>query len=393
LDVLAVLLVCVNAAFALRALSITLRSKATLVAGVAAQGPQEFVSIVVPARNEERNIERCVRSLAVQQYSKYEIIAVDDGSEDATPQILERMACEITRLRIVRGAALPPGWVGKPWALEQGVRVARGSWLLFTDADTEHDPLALQSAYAYAQGYGLGALSVITDQELVTLAERAILPTILLIVLFSCGSLDEINDSRSSASLFNGQFILIRRDVYEMIGGHGAVRDAIAEDLELARKIKEDGRLRSALVRSGGLIRTRMYRSFGEIWNGFVKNLAPGARGRSLLAASGLALLACIAPITPLAFLVALALHAWIPVMLCALGMLLSIAASALAMQRFRLDPIAACALPLGITLTVAMFLTSVARYATGGVWWRGRRYGRRDFGIADKTNSYGHGG
>jgi chlorobactene glucosyltransferase len=394
LDTLAALLVFVNLAYALRGAFIAWHSRTAIVpGGIRTEAPQELVSIVVPARNEERNIERCVRSLGAQRFGAFEIIVVDDRSEDATAKILERLAADEPRLRVIAGAELPAGWVGKPWALQQGAHVARGSWLLFTDADTEHEPLALRSALSYAQALNLDALSVLTDQELVTFSEQAILPSILWTILFASGSLDEINDPQNAAALFNGQYILMRRDVYEMIGGHETVRSEIAEDLELAHRIKEDGRFRSALAGGAGLVRTRMYRSFGEIWNGFVKNFALGARGRPLLAALGITFLACVAPITPLVLLVALATRAWLAAMLCASALLLSMLAAAFAMQRFRLGGLRACALPLGLTVTVAIFITSVARHATGDVAWRGRRYGRRDFDDPDKTNNYGHGG
>jgi chlorobactene glucosyltransferase len=394
LEVLAAFLVLLNLAFALRGAFIALHSKATIVPEDATGDcTKEFVSIIVPARNEERNIERCVRSLGAQRYGFFEIIVVDDRSEDTTASILERLAKRESRLRLLHGACVPAGWVGKPWALEQGTRGAAGSWLLFTDADTDHDPLALQSALSYARANDLDALSVLTDQELITFSERAILPSILWTILFACGSLDEINDPGNHAALFNGQYILMRRGAYETIGGHETVRSEIAEDLELARRVKEHGALRSALVRGAGLVRTRMYRSFGEIWNGFVKNFALGARGRPFLAALGVAFFACVAPVTPLMLIVALAMHAWIAALLCGLAMAMSILASAFAMQRFRLGAILACALPLGITVMVAIFVTSVVRHATGGVTWRGRRYGRRDFDTIDKTNSYGNGG
>ena len=155
---------------------------------------------------------------------------------------------------------LPDGWVGKPWALAQGARNARGSWLLFTDADTEHDPLAATSALQCALEHGYGVVSLLTDQLTIGLAERLLLPTVLFAIMLGVGATDDVNDPRKpDVAIFNGQYILVSRVAYDAIGGHEAVRAEIAEDLELARRFKRDGRFRIFLAGAGGLVRTRMY--------------------------------------------------------------------------------------------------------------------------------------
>ncbi len=368
------LLVLANLAFAARSLEIWLRSN---VAIDPAKAPQDTprVSIIVPARNEERQIETCIRSLLRQRYPYFDVIVVDDRSQDETPHIVEQIAREDARLRLVRGEPLPPNWVGKPWALAQGAKAARGQWLLFTDADTEHDPDALASTVAYARERELGALSILTNQTLISSAERVVLPGILWTIAFATGPLADVNDMRRENALFNGQYLLVRREVYDAIGGHVAVRAEIAEDLELARRFKADGRFATALVNANGLVRTRMYRSFGEIWEGFVKNFALGTRDRPLMAALGILFFASISPLTPLAIALALFAHAWAVVFVLLTASVLAIAAASPAMRRAGLPAASPWTLPIGIAVMIGIFLTSIVRHARGGVTWRGRRY------------------
>lgn len=372
--VIVALFVLVNLAFAIRSLIISIRSNAAIEP---ARPPRvaPALSIIVPARNEARQIEQCVRSLLAQDYPDFEVIVVDDRSDDETAAIVARIAAEDARLRLISGEPLPQGWVGKPWALHQGAQQARGEWLLFTDADTIHEPNAATASLAYAQTHNLDVLSVLTEQLMVTLPERIFLPTILWIIAFSIGSLDAINDPASESALFNGQYILALRRVYHAIGGHEAVRGEIAEDLELARLLKRDGRFRTALVGASGLVRVRMYRSFGEIWNGFVKNFWVGARSQRVLATIGIVLLACISPLTPIALIVALALHAWTAVLVLALAMCAGIAGAWPGMYRLGLGAASSLFLPLGVAVVVAIFVTSIAQHARGGITWRGRRY------------------
>lgn len=383
---LTVLLIVANLLFAARSLDIVLRSRAS----IETRGPDDALptlSIVVPARNEERQIERCVRSLLATRMPSFEVIVVDDQSDDATHSILERVAAGETRLTVVEGAPLPAGWVGKSWALTQGARIARGEWLLFADADTEHAPLAAASAIQWAIAGAYDVISLLPDQETIGMAERIFLPTILYVILLGIGPLDDINDPRKpEVALFNGQYVLASRSAYEGIGGHAAVRGEVAEDLELARLFKRDGRFRTLLIGGNGLVRTRMYRSFGEIWRGFVKNFALAARGNPLAAVAGLALLAGVSPCSPILLLALLAHRAWLAGIALAVAMtiVMAIAESGMRAMRFRVG--SGFALPLGLALVLAIFSTSVVcSFTGGGVEWRGRRYGG-GFGAGRKT-------
>jgi chlorobactene glucosyltransferase len=374
--IITALLVAANLFFAWREFDVIRRSRTS----IQTRGPAEglpSLSIVVPSRNEERQIERCVRSLLASRHPDFEIIAVDDQSSDATLAILERIAADAPRLTVVRGAPLPQGWVGKSWALMQGADVARGEWLLFTDADTVHEPLAASSAQQSAIDGGYDVISLLTNQETLGLAERLFLPTILFVILLAIGSLDDVNDPRKrDTALFNGQYIMASRAAYRAIGGHFAVRSAVAEDLELARRFKRDGRFRSLLAGANALVRTRMYRSFGEIWRGFVKNFALAARGNGGKAFAGVSLLACISLLSPTLLVVLLASRAWLWALALALAMGTVVAVAENGMRAMRFRPGSGLAVPLGLALTLAIFSTSLVRmYAGRGVEWRGRRY------------------
>lgn len=335
------------------------------------------LSIIVPARNEERQIERCVQSLAALAYPGLDIVVVDDRSEDATASMVSAIAAKDARVRVVRGDPLPRGWVGKPWALAQGVAVARGEWLLFTDADTVHEPFSAVSAMQYARDRGLDVLSLLTTQELGSLSERVLLPSILWTIAFAIGPTSAMNDrDNARAALFNGQYILFRRKAYEALGGHAAVRDRIAEDLELARLVKRDGRFHGQLVGAADSVRTRMYRDAGEIWRGFQKNFALGAPNVSSLLL-GCALLACVAPLPEFLLARAVRKRRWNDCAAMLSAIALSVAASEFGMRRAGLPRCSGAYTPAGLSATVAIALDSAYRHSSGaGVQWRGRTYG-----------------
>ncbi len=333
-----------------------------------------MLSIIVPARNEERQIERCVRSLLAQRYPNFEVIVVDDESSDATPRILSRIAAEDTRLRVVPGEPLPQGWVGKPWALAQGERIARGAWMLCTDADTVHEPFAASSAVQAAQDRGADAFSLLTLQETKSLAERALLPSILWVIIVAVGPLDAINDPRKPAAMFNGQYLLLSRALYEATGGHELVANEIAEDLELARRLKSAGRFRINVAWTD-LVSTRMYRSFGEIWSGFVKNFWIGVRERTTERVAGFVGLVLVSPVTPLLAIALFASRQWALAAIVLASLASTTAVAEVGMRRARFPAGSGLWFPAALSLLPAILATSVVRGACGGIEWRGRRY------------------
>ncbi|HEV2421176.1 MAG TPA: glycosyltransferase [Candidatus Acidoferrales bacterium] len=227
-------------------------------------------SAIVPARNEENNIESAVRGLAAQPEVS-EIIVVDDQSTDGTPTILAQLAAEIPRLKVLRCDALPAGWVGKNHALWIGAQAASGDWLLFTDADTVLLPNAAHHAIDDSLCFGAALVSYSPEQVTQTFFERALIPFIYC-RLARKFDFARVSDPSSPDAAANGQFILVRRDAYEKIGGHSAVAATVLEDVALARRFKQAG-FRLHFASGDGIARTRMYRSFGAMWQGWTKNL------------------------------------------------------------------------------------------------------------------------
>lgn len=234
-----------------------------------------FVSVLVPARNEETNIERCVRSLAGQDYPHFEVLVLDDHSEDGTWEILKRLCGAGPKVRAFKGKDLPEGWLGKCFACHQLAQEAQGEFLLFTDADTVHDPAAIRASVAEMERGGGDFLTLITRLELKSFWERLFLPLVPFVALCYLPFIGVEKSKNPVFAVGNGQFMLFRRYVYDAIGGHPAVKDAIVEDVWLARRVKAGGY--KILVRDGfELVGCRMYRNFREIWEGFSKNVFAG---------------------------------------------------------------------------------------------------------------------
>jgi chlorobactene glucosyltransferase len=244
-----------------------------------AQASVSSVSVIVPARNEAANIRRCVESLASQAYPDFEVVVVDDGSTDGTGDLARGVAPGRARkLRVVEGTPLPAGWFGKPWACANGAAVATGDLLLFTDADTEHHPELLARAVEALREDRADAVSLIGRQEMVTFGERLVQPQVFALIGMRFRRLDRVVEAdRWREAIANGQYILVRRDTYEALGGHAAVRGEVVEDLRLAQEITRGGG-RLSVRGAEDVFSTRMYTSLRELVNGWTKNVAVGAR-------------------------------------------------------------------------------------------------------------------
>ncbi len=228
------------------------------------------VSIIIPARNEEANIERVVRSIAPQPHVR-EIIVVDDASTDRTGEILAGLTREIPLLRTIRLDSLPEGWTGKSHAAAAGAEQATGEWLLFTDADTEHLPGSLEAMLERAAAKSADLLSLSPGQQTPTWWEKSIIPFVF-VQLAKIFPFEEVTDPASPRAAANGQYLLIRRSVYNEKGGFAAVRGEILDDVALARLIKQRGG-RLVFLPGAEWVRTRMYTSFRSMWQGWSKNL------------------------------------------------------------------------------------------------------------------------
>lgn len=242
------------------------------------------VSIVVPARNEIHNIDRCLDGLRAQTglSGRWSIIVVDDDSQDGTAAAVERCSAADSRVRLVSAGVLPEGWIGKPHACWRGALLAEGEWLCFVDADVRAAPQLVAAALAAAEAQGIDMLSLHPLQELGSFWERTIMPAGLL-VLACAKSL-----GAGAEDAVNGQFLLIRRTVYFQVGGHSAVRFEIAEDKALAARVKQAG-FELRVLAAERLARTRMYRNFASLWEGLSKNATEVLGGPIVTLAAGAA--------------------------------------------------------------------------------------------------------
>ncbi len=340
------------------------------------------VSILVPARNEARSIESCIRSLCAQEYPNIEVIALNDQSVDETGEILGRLQNEFSILKVISGAPLPSGWVGKCWACHQLSKASTGDLLLFTDADTVHSPDSLARAVASLQTRRADMISLVPFQELRTVSENLIVPLVhFLITCFL--PMRMIWQSRNTAFAFaNGQYILFRRDSYERIGGHESVKANIVEDVWLVKAVKRaNGR---AVVFNGvDAVRCRMYCNFHEAWRGFSKNLFAGLN-YNLFATLGVCLVmaACfVLPYPFAAFSLILQPVSESEFSFAAFGaplfqIALTVLMRMLIALKYRL-PLGYSALHgLSVILFIAIAINSMRWiYFRGGAEWKGRRY------------------
>ena len=346
-----------------------------------------LISVCVPARNEERNIRACVEAILAQDYPNFEVIVLEDRSTDATSEILHSLAAQNSKLKVISGSELPKGWAGKPHALVQASAAARGAWLCFVDADTFLAPTTLSSCYAKALETGADMFTIMTFQIMGSFWEKVVMPIVM--TALSVGfSPRKVNDPKSKDAIANGQFILIKRSVYNAIGGHESVKDQIVEDKAISEQVKWNG-YRLIVANGYSVAGTRMYTSLPEMWEGWTKNIYLGLSDRPslrLLGAFGafvLLVAALILPIWPplgiywylhgggvLALTVILeSLILWAIVIYARLQVAIGM----------RIAPWYAFTLPLGAAVFAAMMFTSTWRIISGkGVAWKGRIYAQK---------------
>jgi hypothetical protein len=235
-----------------------------------------LVSIVVPARDEARNIARCVSSIIGTRYPRVEIIVVDDHSTDATASVVRSIANDDPRVRVLAAPDLPAGWFGKPWACATGARAAAGAILCFTDADTVHAPDLLPRVVHALRRRDVAMLSVAGVQELGTFWETVLQPQVFAMLSLRYGGTETVNGSpHAYDKIANGQYIVITRAAYDAVGGHESVRGAVAEDLMLAQRVFGAG-IAEAIVLGTAQLSTRMYTSLDEVVRGWRKNIFAG---------------------------------------------------------------------------------------------------------------------
>lgn len=351
----------------------------------------EQVTIVVPARNEARNIERCLRSLMATTWPRVEIIVVDDHSTDGTGDIARRVAGGDTRVAVMEAPPLPDGWFGKQWACHSALQRARGSVFLFTDADTMHEPEALARAMRALGDRGADLISVMGRQELGTFWERLLMPQVFAVIISRYGDMERMSRSTDPfEKIANGQFFLVKRSAYDRAGGHAAVRDHVAEDLRIAQEV----------CRTGGAVHfldgrdylsTRMYDGLVELVRGWEKNVYAGGRDTIPLGPAGQALLRLLYPVPALwnvvpVLLGLVALTGALPVAVAWWGLACYAASAVYWTTMYReaeVSPAYALVHPLAGCVMAVLFTR--AAWRGDRVTWKGRTY--RSIAATGKTS------
>ena len=340
-----------------------------------------LVSVLVPARNEEhRVLAECIHSILAQDYGRFEIIAVNDRSTDATGAILASLARTDARLRVIEGEEPPAGWLGKPYAMHQAFNQARGEWILATDADMIFDQTALRTAVATTLERQADALTLIPHFEAGSFWERLMIPTwawvLLMFTVFY-----RVNNPKSKGAVAIGGFFLMRRGILERAGGYEALKDEVMEDVRLAEMIKRSGG--SLLTEHApNLLSTRMYRNFEEMWECCTKNLFSGMKFSMPFAMScvfSMYLFAVVPPLIALALTMGIATGVgtdlWRFFIPAALSWLMQVLVLVIVSIRSRVHPVYALTAPLGLGVFYAMLFDSTVRITLGkGVRWKGRR-------------------
>ena len=336
------------------------------------------VSVIIPARNEAENIEKCLASLTKSRYPNFEIIVVDDRSVDGTAELARTIpAGNAKRLVVMEGKALPEGWLGKPWACQQGARATSAELLVFADADTTHGDKLLSRSITELQNTGADLLNVLGSQVIESFWERLVQPQIFLLVLFRHPDLERsARSSQWQDGVANGQFMLMPRTSYEAIGGHESVRDRVLEDLALAQMVKRHGRTFVIRMAMDDLT-TRMYQSLTGLIAGWSRLIQMGAaQGQPLVASFGVVTITtlCFWVVPPLMLMLALVgvggetLLIW-----SALVSALSIGIHASFLNFLGAPAYYAVFYPLGSIVVIYIMIRS--RMRSGDVEWKGRQY------------------
>jgi len=350
--------------------------------------PAPALTVIVPARDEAANIERCIAGLFAQDYpaDRLQIIVVDDHSRDDTAARVARCARRCARLRLLHGRPLPADWTGKSFACWQGSRMAEGEWLCFIDADTTAAPACLASAVVGAHERKLDMLSLAPFQLLVTPPERLVmLIGFLAVAVFK--DLRRVNRADDDAAEANGQFLLIRRAAYEAIGGHAGVRQEVAEDFALACRIKQAG-YRLQLLGGDELLRTRMYTGWSSLREGLAKNAAMifGGPVATLLVSLAAVLIGWAAWLLPAGLWLrwlAAAPDAWLlaGALGATLGSILLTATQIAEARYFRMPWWYGLIFAIGYCLAAVVGISSVRQHISGRTRWKGRSYPVRSRG------------
>lgn len=334
-----------------------------------------MISICVPARNEERGIGICLESLLKQDYPQFEVIAVNDHSTDSTGEVIRNLAEKNSRLIALEGEDLPDGWLGKPFALYQAFKKAKGDILLFTDADPVFEPHALRTAVNTMRERKLDALTLMPKSEFGSFWERAVQPVIFGFIA-SLTRFKNVNDPDHKSAMGFGVFLMLKRSAYEAIGGHESGKADVLEDVLIAKRIKKHG-FKLLVADAKRLISIRMYFGFREIWVGWRKNMFL-AMNRSVTRALYFLFVVLTFLLTPYLILIwnVMAGTGVLWTGLALIGALMVSAAAIKTCDELGLDRINACLFPIGAVVMAAIMMNSMIQVLVfSRTEWRGRVY------------------
>jgi chlorobactene glucosyltransferase len=340
--------------------------------------PAPLISILIPARNEAANIGVCLDSLRQQDYPNFEILVLDDSSTDGTGDIVAQIAAEDSRVRLLHGKSLPQGWAGKPFACHQLAQEARGSWLLFTDADTVHAPSMLRIILGVALVSRAALISGFPHQQTTSLWQKTAIPIMFYFILLCGLPLWWLQRSRGTMpSVAIGQFLFFSANEYRSIGGHEAVKSRIVEDVWLGREVSRH-HYRQLTLDLSSLVSCQMYREFGTMWDGITRWFYTAA-SLSIVTMVGLiaaTVLLFLAPFLWLIYGLLLAQPAVAWEILVMFQVAILFLARFLAGRRFSQPNRFIILHPIGMAFLVFISFYASYQYLTGaGVKWKGRVY------------------
>jgi len=335
-----------------------------------------LISILIPARNEEKNIRRCLNSLLRQDYPNIEILVLDDNSTDNTSGVVMKFAGEDKRIRLYHGKPLAKGWLGKSYACQQLSEYARGEYLIFVDADTLHFANSISSSVACLLRFDIDALSVFAKQIMVTIHERMMVPAGNFMIM-SFLPLALIRRARSALFCTAiGQFMLFKKEVYKAIGGHESVKGEILEDVLISKQVKKCG-YKFMIFDGRNNLYCRMYHSFREVVHGYTKVLF-SAFDYSIPMISIAILGVAAIHLMPFIMLPIAILFNW-PVAvtnMIIIQVILVMVTKIMLAIRFRMKAVDVLLHPLSIIYLLSMAVNSVFQYRFNiGVYWKGRTY------------------
>ena len=335
-----------------------------------------LISILIPARNEEDNIKRCINSLLKQDYENLEILVLDDGSIDRTAEIVSELIKKDSRIRLYYGKPLARGWLGKSYACQQLAGYAKGQYLLFVDADTLHFPTSVSSAIACLLKYKVDALSVFAKQIMVTLPERMVIPFGNFMIM---GFMPLALIRKSRRALFCtaiGQFMLFKKDIYKAIGGHESVKGEILEDVIISKQVKRCG-YKFMIFDGRSNLYCRMYHNFSEVVSGYSKVLFSSFDYSIMMISTALVVIAAIY-LMPFVMLPLSIIFDWQQayVNMIFLQMIFILVTRIILSVRYRMKAVDILLYPLSVIYLLSMAVNSVLQYKFNiGICWKGRTY------------------